>query len=177
VVDGRSLPKGATVKPALFPRIITDAGDMVYDVDRVYEDSLVERGMARYVILDPAHDKLLSSGPNFLAGLKTIFSASAAWAQEKKKRKRRGGYVLTSAKATQGLKKTNLIISKEDARRIQQEDASNDILKDCRVIVVVSSTLGGVEGRLWSPLDRLTYRNEQEITSKSRILPSGQAMN
>lgn len=166
VVDARSLSTGAAVKPALFPQIRTEAGDAVYDLDKVREASLVKRGMARYVVLDPAHDRLLSSGPFFLERLRSLFSVSTVWAQEKKKR--RGGYVLTSAKAAQGIKKTNLILSKEDARRIQKEDASNDILKDCRVIVVVSSTLGGIEGRFWGPPNCLTYLDEQPASSGDR---------
>jgi hypothetical protein len=169
VVDARSLPRDATVKPALFPQIRTQDGETIYDLDRVREASLVDRGMARYVILDPAHDGLLSCGPFFLHRLRALVSPTAAWAGETKK-KRRTGFVLTNAKATQGLKKTNLIISKQDARRIQQEDASNNILKDCRVIVVVSSTLGGVEGRLWDTPNCLTYIGGLSAASKGRHL-------
>jgi len=148
VVDARGLPSGASVKPALFPRIHSDGGGPVYALDRVYETALIERGMARYVVLDPAHDRLLSSAPGFLARLCSFFSTPRAWAQNAKKRRGSGGYVVVNARNAEGLKKTNLVISKEDAQRIQQEDASSDMLKECRVIVVVSGTLGGIEGRL-----------------------------
>jgi len=48
----------------------------------------------------------------------------------------------------QGLMKTNLVISEADAKEIQKENASSQILKKCRVIVVVSASLGGIEGRV-----------------------------
>jgi hypothetical protein len=71
-----------------------------------------------------------------------------AWAQDGRKRKKRGSFVIAGAQQAQGLRKTNLIISEKDARKIRAEDASSDILKECRVIVVVSGTVGGIEGKL-----------------------------
>ena len=156
VVDARDLPQVDRVQPALFPRIQTEDGRIVYDLDRVNEAALVERGMARYVVLDPRHDALLATGPAFLSRLRALLSPSAAWAQDKKRRKRGGGYVMTGAQAAQGLKKTNLVISEEDARRIQESDASNDVLKECRVIVIVSGTVGGIEGELFRIPTRYT---------------------
>ena len=43
--------------------------------------------------------------------------------------------------------RANLVISESDARNIREEDASSQILKKCRVIVIVSSSIGGIEGR------------------------------
>jgi len=156
VVDARSLPQAGRVQPALFPRIQTADGQIVYDLDRVAEASLVERGMARYVVLDRRHDALLAAGPAFLSRLRALLSPSAAWAQDKKRRKRGAGYVITGAQAAQGLKKTNLVISEEDARRIQESDASSGMLKECRVIVIVSGTVGGIEGELYRRPTRYT---------------------
>ena len=42
---------------------------------------------------------------------------------------------------------TNLLISDTDTRQLKSEDASSRILKQCRVIVIVSSPIGGVEGK------------------------------
>ncbi|MGD8387019.1 MAG: hypothetical protein PVG49_07750 [Desulfobacteraceae bacterium] len=167
VVDARSLPPADRVQPALFPRIQTAEGRIVYDLDRVTETSLVERGMARYVVLDPRHDALLAAGPAFLSRLRALLSPSAAWAQDKKRRKRGGGYVITGAQAAQGLKKTNLVISEEDAKRIQESDASNGMLKECRVIVIVSGTVGGIEGQLYRTPTRYT-----QASSRFACLPN-----
>jgi len=155
VVDARDLPSGEAVRPALFPRILAADGETLYDLDSVREAALVERGMARYVTLSRAHDERLSFGTRFLARLRSLLSVRGAWAQDGRKRKKRGQFVITSAKQAQGLEKTNLIISEEDARKVRAEDASSDILQECRVIVIVSGTVGGIEGKLRSP-SRLT---------------------
>jgi len=148
VVDARDLPSGEAVRPALFPRILTADGETLYELDSVREAALVERGMARYVTLSRAHDERLAFGARFLARLRSLFSVRGAWAQDGGKRKKRGQFVITSAKQAQGLEKTNLIISEEDARKVRAEDASSDILRECRVIVIVSGTVGGIEGKL-----------------------------
>lgn len=156
VVDARDLPPADRAQPALFPRIQTEDGRIVYDLDRVTEASLVERGMARYVVLDRRHDALVAAGPAFLSRLRALLSPSAVWAQDKKRRKRGDGYVITGAQAAEGLKKTNLVISEEDARRIRESDASSGMLKECRVIVIVSGTVGGIEGELHRAPTRYT---------------------
>ena len=160
VVDARDLPGEACVQPALFPQIRTQDGKTLYDLGSVHEAALVERGMASYVMLDRAHDELLASGPTFLARLRSLFAVRGAWAQETKKRKKRGSFVITSATQAEGLKKTNLIISEEDAKRVRQEDASSELLKECRVIVIVSGTVGGIEGLLRRGPIRLTGWND-----------------
>jgi hypothetical protein len=69
-----------------------------------------------------------------------------AVAQEKADRKRQRKYVVKDVTQIEGLMKTNLVISEADAKEIREEDASSQILKKCRVIVAVSSSLGGIEG-------------------------------
>ncbi len=163
VVDARDLPSGETVQPALFPRLLTPEGDTLYDLESVREAALVERGMARYVTLSRAHDELLATGARFLARLRSLLSVRGAWAQDGRKRKKRGAFVITSAKQAQGLEKTNLIISEEDAGKIRAEDASSDILRECRVIVIVSGTVGGIEGKLRSIPAWTTAANEKGV--------------
>ncbi|MFO7784287.1 MAG: hypothetical protein ACQET7_08565 [Thermodesulfobacteriota bacterium] len=151
VVDARDLPQDEGVRPALFPQIKSTTGETIYDLGSVREAALVERGMARYVNLSRAHDELLASGPTFLSRLRSLFKTRGAWAQESRNRAKRGRFVITDATRAQGLSKTNLVISDEDARKIRDEDASSNILKDCRVIVIVSGTVGGIEGQLLVP--------------------------
>ena len=40
------------------------------------------------------------------------------------------------------------MISAEDAVKLKAEDSSSRILKKCRVVVIVSSPIGGVEGTI-----------------------------
>jgi hypothetical protein len=147
VLDARGLEPQAPVQPAIFPKVISESGETVYQVSHVEEDALVERGMARYVVSDKSQGELTTGsirGP--LAWLFNLIFPDNAYAQEK--RKKRGLYVVKDVKRAEGLMKTNLVISEDDAMSIKAEDVSSQVLKKCRVIVVVSSAVGGVEGRL-----------------------------
>jgi hypothetical protein len=147
VLDARGLSKTSPVQPALFPKIVTEKGDAVFDLNVAEEGALVQKGMARYVVSDQSREDMMSSlegeGPLSLARL---LGPSWALAQEKGERKRQGKAIVKDVNQVQGLMKTNLVISEADAKEIKDEDASSQILKKCRVIVVVSSSLGGIEG-------------------------------
>ncbi|MEW6663782.1 MAG: hypothetical protein AB1512_01005 [Thermodesulfobacteriota bacterium] len=147
VLDGRGLSRSSPVQPALFPKIVTEKGEAVFDLNVAEEGALVQKGMARYVVSDKSREEILSrvelGGPVNLAAL---LGPSWALAQEKGERKRQGKVIVKDVSQVQGLMKTNLVISEADAREIKDEDASSQILKKCRVIVVVSSSLGGIEG-------------------------------
>jgi hypothetical protein len=149
VLDARGLSRSSPVQPALFPKIMTEKGEALFDLNVAEEEALVQKGMARYVVSDKSREEILSrlerEGPVSLARL---LGPSWALAQEKGERKRQGKVIVKDVNQVQGLMKTNLVISEADAREIKDEDASSQILKKCRVIVVVSSSLGGIEGRL-----------------------------
>jgi hypothetical protein len=150
VLDARGLGRGNTVRPALFPKIVSERGETLSDIDTVDESSVVQKGMARYVVTDRSKEELMAAlgrvGPE---GLARLFGPSPAFAEEKVERKRQAKYIVKDVAQVQGLKKTNLVISEADAREIKDEDASSRILKKCRVIVVVSGSAGGIEG--WLP--------------------------
>jgi hypothetical protein len=147
VLDARGLSKTSPVQPALFPKIVSEKGDAVFDLNVAEERALVQKGMARYVVSDRRKEeiqaRLEQAGP---VGLARLLGPSWALAQEKGERKRQGKVIVKDVSQVQGLMKTNLVISEADAREIKEEDASSQILKKCRVIVVVSSSLGGIEG-------------------------------
>ena len=150
VLDARGLERLSPVNPALFPKIITESGETVYDLTGVDEGALIGRGMARYVVSGKGRDELLSAGGRTFR-LTDLFSPAAVFAEEKHRRKRRRKYIVTNVKQVEGLRKTNLVISEGDARTLRKADASSKILRQCRVIVIVSSPLGGIEGK-WDDL-------------------------
>ena len=154
VLDAR----GQDVEPALFPQVLDEAGGVLYEVDDVDHAALTERGMARYVVSDLPPGQL-GAGRSRLEDLieRVVFgiaSPSPAYAEDKpagedgKRRRRRRQYVVKDVKAAEGLTKTNLVISERDARDLKKVNAASKILKKCRVIVVVNSPLGGIEGTL-----------------------------
>jgi hypothetical protein len=150
VLDARGIEKQTQVRPALFPKIVTDKGETIYEVKDVDEAALKKRGMARYVVSDRSRDELASCPAQIPWNwLLDLVSPDAAQAQEKQKRKKRGKYIIKDVQGVQGLMKTNVVISESDANSIRQEDASHQVLKKCRVIVIASSSLGGIEGKVF----------------------------
>ena len=169
LVDARNLPYGQQLQPALFPKIHSNKGETIYSVGSVEENSLVSRGMMSYVASDVsgqelrAHDGRLIDELLEKVGMFAGTRAAAAATIErsipnipfpgntpglKTERKRRGKYIVVDAQNVEGLAKTNILVSAEDAKALQEEDTSSRILKKCRVIVIVSSPIGGVEGAL-----------------------------
>jgi hypothetical protein len=148
VLDARGLGADRAVKPAIFPKIVTGKGETVYDLTVAEEGALEERGMARYVVSDKSQEELrVSSARRAVHILRALLSPTLAQAEERRRRKRRGRYIIKNVKQAQGLMKTNLVISESDAIDIKGEDASSRILERCRVIVIVSGPIGGIEGR------------------------------
>jgi len=146
VLDARR-PQGAEpLTPALFPKIMTNSGRIVYDLDRVDENALKHRGMVRYVTMAGPIQRLYGTRPDAGQWLSRLLFPPPAAAEEATPRKKRGRFIVKNVEQIQGLTKTNLVISEQDARSLQAEDASSRILERCRVIVIVSSPVGGVEG-------------------------------
>jgi hypothetical protein len=151
LLDARDLPDLDQVSPALFPKIISDDGEVVYELSGVEDKALVDRGMMNYVVTDESAADLRSNLKlldHLLAGAGLIVNVPEAMAEEQQTRKKRRRYIIKDVKAVQGLAKTNLVISAEDAVKLKGEDSSSRILKKCRVVVIVSSPIGGVEGTI-----------------------------
>ncbi len=151
VLDARNLAGKNMVKPAVFPKIISETGEVLYETGRVDESALVKRGMARYVVSDEPKEGLISrkkSVDRILAEAGFSFLTDVAVAGDSEKRTKRKNYIVKDVKEAQGLMNTNLLISATDTRQLKSEDASSQILKQCRVIVIVSSPIGGVEGKI-----------------------------
>lgn len=169
VLDARELADNTAVEPAMFPKIVSETGETVYELSKVEEAALVNRGMMRYVVSDqtPADlrtdrqllDRLLARAENVFAvrearaetverSLQVPVGPALSRDPARKSRKKRGRYIVKTAKGVQGLAKTNLVISSRDAMDLKAEDSSSKILRKCRVLVIASSPIGGIEGAL-----------------------------
>jgi hypothetical protein len=151
VLDARDLPKEGRVKPAVFPRIVSETGEVVYEPGMTDESALIQRGMARYVVSEEPKEGLVSqkdSVEQILEKAGFIISTVEAVAGEPEKRAKRKNYIVKDVRQAQGLMNTNLLISAADTHDLKSEDASSSILKQCRVIVIVSSPIGGIEGKI-----------------------------
>ncbi len=160
VLDASHLAAADRVNPAIFPKIVTPSGSVLYDLGTVNEEIFVKRGMVHYVVGDPGNLQSRKAHPHLqriLSKVANLWGISSAHADPQIKRKRRQKYIVKNVENTRGLAKTNLLVSERDAKELKAEDASSKILKNCRVIVVVTSSIGGIEsslrsGSLWASL-------------------------
>lgn len=149
ILDARKLPQQARVKPALFPKIVSESGETIYQLKTVNEAALIKRGMVSYVETDQTGKQLQSETGSYgiiLARVRAFFAVQDAIAGQKGKRKKRRKFIVKEVTQAKGLMKTNLLISEKDARDLTAEDALSKILENCRVIVVTNSQIGGIEG-------------------------------
>ncbi|HSP05524.1 MAG TPA: hypothetical protein VLR94_00015, partial [Acidobacteriota bacterium] len=143
VIDARAI----AVSPALFPKVQDPQKKDVYSVKHVSQDDLQKRGMASYATV--SRDVQITR--LFPKALVIPVSYMPEGAADSAKAKRRQGYKPLVVKATGAdgkAIKANLVVSEEDARKLQQLDQATGALKQCRVVVVVSSEVGGLEGLL-----------------------------
>ncbi|OQY16872.1 MAG: hypothetical protein B6I36_09695 [Desulfobacteraceae bacterium 4572_35.1] len=154
VVDTRHLPKTAKLQPCLFPKISSSNGHTLYDLNQVYQSSATQRGMARYVHSSASVEEIMLSltspkTPQWQLWARWLNPIHNAWAGTRSRRPR---YIVTSAQQVRGITRTNLVISNYDAQRLRQEDMASKILKNCRVIIITSAPIGGIEGCLTNDL-------------------------
>jgi hypothetical protein len=62
-----------------------------------------------------------------------------------RKRKKRKAIKATEA---EGLLKSNIIVSKEDAEKLRQAQENGELDEKPRIVVITDGTVGGTEGRL-----------------------------
>lgn len=145
VIDARAV----AVAPAIFPKVQDTKKHDVYTVKDANQDDLQKRGMASYATV--SRDVTISK--LFPKALVVAVSYMPEGPAETGKPKRRQGYkplVIKAAGADGQTIKANLVVSEEDAQKLQQLNQKTGALKQCRVVVVVSSEIGGLEGRLFS---------------------------
>lgn len=147
VLDARKLGRAEQAKPALFPKIISPAGEVVHGVKSADPTAVINRGVMHYVISGAAPQNLPSaetSLEHILTTVDSFLSPPEAQAANTKRQKRTP-FIVKEVLATHGSAMTNLVISANDAKHLRIEDRKNQILKNCRVIVVVSSLIPDVE--------------------------------
>jgi hypothetical protein len=154
VLDARDVNSEQQLTPALFPKIVSAKGETVYELSNVDKEALVQRGMASYVLSGVTGNISSNAGrplARIIAELNDFLSLSAACAEERGKRAKREQFIVKKVEDLQGLTRTNLVISEKDAQELKKEDAASQILEKCRVIIIVSSPIGGIEAH-FAPL-------------------------
>ena len=137
VIDAR----GLGLKPACFPSVVDDRGQVVYSPQTVDKAAAEKDGMVHYMTAPKGADlsSLFSTGAYII---RPVQAAPAVVPREG----RRPLKIKGMDKA--GALKANIIISSEDAKKIRDDSALGVALKRSRVTVVTDPLIGGMEGRL-----------------------------
>jgi hypothetical protein len=136
VIDAR----GLGLKPACFPAVLDDKGEVVYGPKVVDRAAAQKDGMVHYMAASKDADlsSLFGEGTYVIRPVQTAPPAPP-----------RSGRMPLKIKGGDkaGALKANIIISSEDAKKIRDDSALNVALKRSRVTVVTDPLIGGMEGR------------------------------
>jgi hypothetical protein len=149
--------RGTGLQPALFPCIMDQQHARLFDPAKAGKSYIAENGVVEYVVsnnkeplsslVDINNSIIISSiRPTILDWL--ITPAAAEEAAPVRKRKKRKAIKATDA---EGLLKSNIIVSKEDAEKLRQSQEKGELDTNPRIIVITDGTVGGTEGRLIEP--------------------------
>lgn len=147
VIDARK----TSASPAVFPKVQDTAGREVYSAASVNKEDLQKRGMASYAVVS-REAQISRLFPHAVIISATYLPEGDQ--QQTQPPKRRQGYKPLTVQAADagGAIKANLIVSEEDAKKIMAIANKSNSLKEARVVVVLSSEVGGLEGYLLLPL-------------------------
>jgi hypothetical protein len=138
-------------KPALFPRIVDPQGRDVYSVKTIGRLGATDKSIARYVTASSGNAPKVGlrdiQGANLPLAL--IAAGGPFWLLQgpPPSRKRGGETLLVKASGTKGALKADIVVTEETAKKLRDAEGSSKVLSDARVVVVVRSDVGGVEGR------------------------------
>jgi len=144
---------GTAVRPAIFPKVVDTDGEPVYEVAAVEPEVARKKTIVRYVT--PAGEGAFRPADNARPVPPALCWASIGppsilkLAQRSSEgRRRRGARPLTvQAAGSDGSLNADIVVTKETARRLREAEETSGLLSQAKVIVVVKSDVGGVEGR------------------------------
>ena len=72
-------------------------------------------------------------------------------------RKRGGETLVVKASGTKGALRSDIVVTEETAKKLREAEGSSKVLSDAKVVVVVRSDVGGVEGRRRAIADAVEF--------------------
>jgi len=131
VIDARKVQANAS----LFPKIQNEKKEEVYAVGQVNKEDLKKRGMASYAVV--SRDAVISK--LFPRALVIPVSYPAQTAAAKTPRRQGENPLILTSITADGTLQTNLVLSEEDMAKLQQIAEQTNVLKECRVVIVLSA--------------------------------------
>ncbi len=163
IIDVRTL---SDIEPALFPKIVSEDGEVIYEASQVKREILRTQGMIEYVREMP--DKttwrvgenpfvvkpiLLASTietPGVLANsrsLKRSLDYPLLAQTQTRKRRRKGNNLTVQSTDSAGEIPANVVVNVEDAKKIKQLNEKNQLDKQGQYTILIGREIGGVQGQ------------------------------
>jgi len=166
VIDAR----GTGLDASLFPTVVTDNGDLLYDVGRLSRETAKRRAPAQYVESDMTYEQLrarvenedqVPNRPGMKRARLASYDGPAAPAREvskeatsqpssqpaKESRRRARRRLVVKAAAASGDRKTRIVVTREDAEKLRRSAEGSNLLREGQVVIVVDSAAAGIQGR------------------------------
>lgn len=131
VIDARHVQANAS----LFPKVTDKNKQEVYTVGKVNKEDLQRRGMASYAVV--SRDATISR--LFPKALVIPVSYQAQTAQPAGQRRQGANPIVVPVETAEGSLQTNLVISEQDADKLRQLSEQTNVLKECRVVIVLGA--------------------------------------
>ncbi|HET6267939.1 MAG TPA: hypothetical protein VFG11_09490 [Acidobacteriota bacterium] len=130
VLDARK----AQASPAVFPQIQDNNHQPVYTAASVNQEDLQKRGMASYAVVSRE-----ASISRLFPNAKVVAVAYSPETATLKAPPRQGSHpLIVKTVATNGVIKSNFVVSQQDAQKITEADRETGALRECRVVIVLS---------------------------------------
>lgn len=153
VIDARQ----TRLEPGLLPKIVTENGEVVYDIQSPTSSAVKSAGMAEYAVCEEELGSLedwlrrgalaRTRGPRLRAGAQLAMASplDVMLAQRRRRGKRKVRPVVV--KNVDRGQKVDVIVSEEDAAKVKAADDQSGVLRNAKVIVVVGSQVAGKRGQ------------------------------
>ena len=166
VIDAR----GTGLEASLFPVVVTENGDLLYDVSRLSAEAARQRAPARFVETDMTYERLCTgveegrwspeqsvpprarlasyAEPRAEPPPEVEPAASQPSSQPATRSRRRGRRrVVVKGTAASGEHKTRIVVTNEDAEKLRRSAQGASLLREGQVVIVVDSAAAGIQGR------------------------------
>ncbi|HIE53382.1 MAG TPA: hypothetical protein EYP85_16640 [Armatimonadetes bacterium] len=135
---GLPLPEGT--EPCLYPQILDEGGEVVYGLKVADPEVVRLEGLVLYFreLVPPAQ-----TTPTLLLGWSVSVEAAEQTISRAQRRVGRRPVVVRGLRA---VKRTNIVISAQDAARLRRANAATGLLRRGRVLIIQDSAVGAVKG-------------------------------
>jgi hypothetical protein len=159
VIDARAYKNA--LKPHLFPTVTDKEGRLVYDITRPAKEYVLKEGMVKYVILSNNDEDFNSlkerlenqstlpttNDAHYISGDEEKQPSPPEQPQQPTESKKKKKKIVINADEKK-LEDATVVVSQDDAKRMEEADKQADSMKKGEVVIIVDSRVAGKEGKL-----------------------------